>query len=107
VNDPEISLDEFKSLLADLGSLLILDVREPWEYKIAHIPGSLLLSQENFKETLEKARFVTHVVVVCHHGFRSLQATQHLHEEGLTHVRSLQGGIDAYSLFLDPLIPRY
>jgi rhodanese-related sulfurtransferase len=89
------------------GEILIIDVREEWEYNVAHIPGSILLVDTNFKEVLAKAKQASHVVVVCHHGMRSMNATLYLREQGIYNAKSLRGGIDAYSLQIDQSIQRY
>lgn len=81
---------------------ILLDVREPWEAELASIPGSVLvpLGQLHTFESAEP------VVVYCHHGIRSASARDALIERGMT-ATSLVGGIDAWSLHIDPKVQRY
>ena len=103
----EITVSEFSEMQKRNAKTLILDVREDWEYEIAKIPNSVLLTEKNFEENVEKSRLVECVIVVCHHGLRSMNATLYLRENGVANARSLQGGIDAYSSKLYNSIPRY
>ncbi|BBH52292.1 rhodanese-like domain-containing protein [Fluviispira sanaruensis] len=103
----EITVDQFAEMKMRKAKMLIIDVREDWEYELANIPNSYLLTETNFEETVESAKKVECVIVVCHHGLRSMNATLYLRENGVTNARSLQGGIDLYSSKIDPSIPRY
>ncbi len=93
--------------MAENPDLRLLDVREPWEYQTAAIENSLPVGQEQAKEIIEQWDRSTPIVCVCHHGLRSLQACQFLAQQGFTDVSNLTGGIDAWSLEVDPSIPRY
>jgi rhodanese-related sulfurtransferase len=108
--DYEISTQELKQLLASNTSRspVVIDVREPWEYKTAHIVGSTLIPMGDipsraFSELDPEAR----IVAVCHHGVRSMNVAIWLREQGFEHVQSLRGGMDAWSAEIDPSIPRY
>lgn len=103
----EISISHFTDLLQTSKKVLIVDVREEWEYNIAHIPNSILLTEMNFENILNKAKESDEVIVVCHHGMRSMNATLYLREHGIHNAKSLTGGIDAYSLHVDKSIQRY
>ncbi len=107
MNSAEISITKFAELLSLKEKILLLDVREEWEYNIAHIPGSELLTEINFENMLLKSKEASYVVVVCHHGMRSMNATLYLREHGVHNAKSLSGGIDAYSLTVDKSIQRY
>lgn len=87
----------------------LLDVREPEEHALVHLPGArliplgeLLLRQEELADWKEEE-----VVVYCHHGIRSLNAISQLRHLGFTRLRNLAGGIDRWSLEVDPRAPRY
>ena len=86
-----------------------LDCREPSEDDAAHIEGSQLIPMREFPgrlaelEALRNSRIVVH----CHHGGRSLRVTQWLREQGFPNVQNMTGGIDAWSLQVDPSVPRY
>ena len=89
----------------------LIDVREPEELAIAHLPGfiNLPLSQYGEWSGNIQTRFDPHAetVVLCHHGVRSAQMCYWLLQQGFTHVKNVAGGIDAYSSRVDPTIPRY
>ncbi|APJ05069.1 hypothetical protein AXG55_03700 [Silvanigrella aquatica] len=103
----EITIDEFALLKERNAKILIVDVREEWEYEVAHLPQSFLLTEKNFEQTVANSKNVECVIVVCHHGLRSMNATLYLRENGVGNARSLKGGIDAYSAKLDNSVPRY
>lgn len=87
----------------------LLDVRQPWEHEAAALPDSLLVPLHELParaaEVQPPAGALT--IVYCHHGVRSLSAAAFLARLGLTDVASLAGGIDAWSLRIDPRVPRY
>ena len=87
----------------------LIDVRQPWENGIAKLPESLLipLNELQLRTAEIPTESTTLVVLYCHHGIRSLSAVSYLQKLGYTHVRSLAGGIDAWSCEVDPTIPRY
>jgi rhodanese-related sulfurtransferase len=89
----------------------LIDVREPWEVEMAAIAGfaNLPLSEFANWETQIHQRFEAdkETLVLCHHGIRSAQMCQWLHGQGFTQVRNISGGIDAYSMQVDPAVPRY
>ena len=89
--------------------LLLLDVREEDEYATARIEGSKLIpmSQLGNRAGELDAYRETLIVVHCHHGIRSLQVTHALRNHGFAKVQSMSGGIDQWSLLVDPEVPRY
>jgi len=91
--------------------LQLLDVREPEEVAIAALKGFDHLPLSHFADwaNLIHTRFEPHVetLVICHHGIRSAQMCQWLTIQGFTNVKNVDGGIDAYSVRVDPTIPRY
>lgn len=100
---------EVRDKLAAGEKLRFLDVREPEEYAICRIGESPLiplgeLSSRAGEIELEEDEFL---VVYCHHGIRSLSAVAILQNAGITHAASLTGGIDAWSVQVDPRVPRY
>jgi rhodanese-related sulfurtransferase len=92
-------------------SLQLIDVRESQEVAIAAIEGSAVLSLSKFADWSDQitTQFDPHqeTIVMCHHGVRSAQMCQWLLNIGFTNVKNVAGGIDAYSLRIDPAIPRY
>lgn len=106
----EISCQDLETLLADDPSgLLLVDCREPWEHEQVSIAGSTLIPMNDTPSRIEEYRAADpkEVVVYCHHGMRSLQVVGWLREQGLEGVRSLAGGIDAWSAAVDPSLARY
>jgi len=86
----------------------LLDVREDFEWEAAHIEGAQLLTQELAHQILHGAwPKDTAIVFHCHHGMRSLDAAAYFLGHGFTNVRSMDGGIDAWSREVDHSVPRY
>lgn len=102
----QVSPRELEGLLKE-GKVKLLDVREEHEHRMVHIEGDQLATQELVDEIFEKWSKNTPIVLYCHKGVRSLQAAANLTAQGLTNVRSVRGGIDAWSEEIDPLLPRY
>ena len=83
-----------------------LDVREPWEFALAKIPGAILIPLGELANRVGELDPSRPIALYCHHGVRSLQALRFLKGEGFTDLAHLSGGIDAYSL-VDSAVPRY
>ena len=106
--DPEISVQAFAEQRKQPHAILLLDVREPWEYQTASLPDSLLMPMgEVASRAYQELDPDTPIVVLCHHGARSLSVTMWLRNQGFDHAQSLAGGIDAWSRAIDPTVPRY
>ena len=89
----------------DTASVQILDVREPWEYELARIPGAILIPLGELGARIGELERTRPVALYCHHGARSLHALRFLRSAGFSEVAHLAGGIEAYSQ-LDPSVPR-
>lgn len=108
----QIRADQLAERMAILVSpLQLIDVREPEEVAIAAIEQFTVLPFSTFAEWSESflTEFNPHTetIVMCHHGIRSAYFCQWLQRQGFTNVKNLVGGIDAYSLSIDPTVPRY
>lgn len=105
----EIEPQQVQALQDSGQSFLFLDCREPDEYELTSIPGTMLLPMSELRERVEElaAYRDSHIVVHCHHGRRSLSVTQALRQAGFSQVQSMSGGIDQWSLEIDPSVPRY
>ena len=104
----EITPQAFAQQRQQPNAPLLLDVREPWEHETASIPNSVLIPMGDIPSRAHAELDPdAHIVVVCHHGARSLNVTLWLREQGFTHAQSLAGGIDAWSRSVDPEVPRY
>lgn len=85
----------------------VVDVREPWETDICRIEGSLTLPLGTLPQSLDQLPRDKPVVVVCHHGMRSLQAVMWLRSQGFENAVNLRGGIDAWARQVEPRMATY
>jgi rhodanese-related sulfurtransferase len=107
--DEEIDVQAVQALRAGGESFLLLDCREPDEQAIARIGGAVLIPMRTIPERLAELEphRTARIVVHCHHGVRSLRVTRFLRERGFARAQSMTGGIEAWSLEIDPATPRY
>ncbi len=105
----EISVQDAKSLLDSGASVRLVDCREADEYAICKIERSELIPLSVFRtEAPAKLQDKTQTILTyCHHGMRSMRAAEFLAALGYKDVFSLHGGIEAWSLEIDPSVPRY
>src|SRR5216684_2681674 len=104
--DYEIPVNELKDKLDAREPLALLDVREAWEYTTAHIEGSKHIPMgEVPARAHQELDPEEHIVVICHHGVRSLNVAHWLRQQGFEKAQSLQGGIDHWSRTIDSKIP--
>ncbi len=85
----------------------VIDVREAWEWAQVHLPSSRLVPLGSLPTQVDSLPRVGALVLLCHHGGRSLQATRFLREIGFDNAVNLSGGIDRWALEIDPSLPRY
>jgi adenylyltransferase/sulfurtransferase len=104
----EVTVHELKRALDDpkLG-IQVLDVREPHEYQIAHLEGARLLPLSTLAQQIAKLSPNQSYYIHCHAGGRSLKAVQFLREHGFKHLKSVKGGITAWSDEIDRTVPKY
>jgi adenylyltransferase/sulfurtransferase len=88
-------------------ALVILDVREPWEFDLACLPNSTLVPLSTIPSAVHRLERDAEYVVLCHHGMRSEMAANFMRAQGFPRVHNLLGGIDAWSLQVDHTVPRY
>ena len=100
--------EELKERLAGPRPPRLLDVRQPEEHAFAALPNSRLVPLDELPGRVEELAEwrAEEVVVYCHHGIRSINAAVLLERHGFT-AMSMRGGIDAWSLRIDPSLPRY
>jgi adenylyltransferase/sulfurtransferase len=103
----ELTVHELKDALEEGRRLVLLDVREPWEFDVCHIAGSRLVPLGSFAEAAATLDAGAEYVTICHTGRRSLQAALFLKSQGIERVRSLRGGVEAWAVTIDPAMPRY
>lgn len=106
----EIPPAEVKQRLDANEKLILIDVREPFEHAQAKIEGSQLVPLRSIPGALgelQSRAAEAPLVVFCHHGVRSLNAVAWLRQNGLENCCSMSGGIDQWSVEIDPRVPRY
>ena len=91
------------------SDVLLLDCREPDEHATARIEGATLIPMREIPERLAELEPWRNkpIVVHCHHGMRSMRVAQFLRDSGFARAQSMRGGIEAWSLEIDPGVPRY
>ncbi len=86
---------------------LLLDVREPFEVQTAAVAGARHVPMRQIPEAVGDLPRDRDILVLCHVGGRSMRVTQFLRAQGFDRVANIAGGIDAWSLEIDPAVPRY
>jgi rhodanese-related sulfurtransferase len=103
----EISAAEAAELLKSKNAKIV-DVREPWEFAKTSIEGSLLMPMgEVPSRANQELDPDERLLVLCHHGVRSMNVTVWMRNQGFEQAQSVRGGIDAWSREVDPQLPRY
>ncbi len=102
-----ISVKDLKDRLDKGDKIFLLDVREPHEYSMAKIEGSVLIPLGTLPTSLDQLNTEDEIVALCHRGMRSADAVGFLLQQGFSNVKNLVGGIDAWSIEVDPEVPRY
>ncbi len=89
--------------------VLLVDVREDWEREIGRIPDDVHVPMNEIPRRLAEVRAPDGgaLVIYCHAGVRSLMVAGFLEQNGVPGALSLAGGIDAWSVEVDPSVPRY
>ena len=93
-------------MIASGAPIELVDVRTDEERAVAKIDGSRLLDHA-YHDALLRLDRDTPIVFQCHHGIRSQGAAEYFRREGFRNLHNLQGGIEAWSLLVDPSVPRY
>jgi rhodanese-related sulfurtransferase len=106
----EIAPKEIQRRLQAGEKLALIDVREPGEFQLARIDGAELIPMRTVPAELSRLDAQadeTELIVFCHHGVRSLNVVNWLRGQGVDACQSMAGGIDRWSLEIDPTVPRY
>lgn len=106
----EISVvDTQATLQADAENCLLLDCRNPDELEVARIDGARLIPMDQIPERVAEldAYRDKQLLVICHAGVRSAMVANWLRDNGFERAQSVAGGIDAWSVLIDPSVPRY
>lgn len=108
MTDYEISVEDVKGKVDAGESFTLLDVREPWEFETARIGGAKLMPMGDVPSRAHQELDPDdHIVVMCHHGVRSMNVTVWLRQQGFENAQSMRGGIDAWSRRVDEKVPKY
>ncbi len=86
---------------------VLLDVREPWEIELCQLAGSQHIPMHLIPMRCEEIDPEREVVVICHHGGRSMQVAMFLERKGFASVYNLTGGVEAWACEVDPSMCRY
>ncbi len=106
--DYEITPVEVKMKIDQGDKFTLLDVRELWEFETASIDGAKLISMGDIPSRAnQELDPEDHIVVICHHGVRSMNVTAWLRQQGFEKTQSMRGGIDAWSRVVDTKVPTY
>ncbi|MGA3018132.1 MAG: molybdopterin-synthase adenylyltransferase MoeB [Bryobacteraceae bacterium] len=107
VNEGEIDVVELKQKIDRGDNFVLIDVREPHEYRICNIPGAQLIPLGEFPKRVGELDPAADIVIHCRSGMRSAKACAVLRQAGFQHVRNVVGGILAWSDKVDPRVPKY
>jgi rhodanese-related sulfurtransferase len=107
MDELEIKPADVKARFDRGEKLVLVDVREHWEYQVCRIEGAKHVPLGSLAASLEMLPDVDEVICYCHHGMRSLEAAAWLRVQGFEKAKSLAGGIERWSVEVDPKVPRY
>ena len=106
--DFEISVGQVKALQKSRAEFTLLDVREPWEWEKAVVEGAKHIPMGDIPARAHQELDPdSHLIVMCHHGVRSLSVTNWLRQQGFEKAQSMRGGIDGWARTVDPKVPLY
>lgn len=103
----EIDPATANGMVTGAGKTVLLDVREPWELKIAAVPGALHIPMQDVPDRLAELDHDADLVVFCHHGNRSRVVARYLEQNGFDRVFNLAGGIEAWARQIAPDMAEY
>jgi rhodanese-related sulfurtransferase len=103
----QIDVSELDRIIRQNQQVTLVDVREPWEVQICTIAGSVNVPLSTLPQNLDRLSAAGRLVVLCHHGGRSMQAVAWLRQNGFGNATNLSGGIDAWARQVDPAMATY
>lgn len=108
----QLSAPDLAAWLADPArpKPLLLDVREGWEVQTAALPGITHIPMSQIPGRVDEIAAAAaggDIVSICHHGARSMQVAMFLESRGVGNLHNLSGGINAWSMQVDPTVPKY
>jgi rhodanese-related sulfurtransferase len=99
--------EELKKRLDAGEKPILLDVREPWEFSICKIEGSVNISMSEPEKLISKLNANDEIIAICHHGMRSFQVCNYLENNDFNKVLNLDGGIDSWAKTIDTDMAQY
>ncbi len=99
--------EELKKRLDAGEKPILLDVREPWEFSICKIEGSVNISMSEPEKLINELNANDEIIAICHHGMRSFQVCNYLKNNGFNKVLNLDGGIDSWAKTIDTDMAQY
>ncbi len=107
MNDDELTAIDLAFRVTNGTAPVIIDVREQWEFDLAHVAGSILIPLSTLPSAIGQLDPAGAYVMLCHHGMRSEMGANFLRGQGFERVLNLVGGIDAWSTDVDSTVSRY
>jgi rhodanese-related sulfurtransferase len=104
---PIQSISAQQALEMQAQGALVLDVREPWELEIAAIDHALNIPMQTIPLALDALPREQALLIICHHGIRSMQVARFLEQQGFDDLFNVAGGTDAWSRTVNTALPRY
>tara|TARA_B110000196_G_scaffold53658_1_gene44311 strand:+ start:211 stop:528 length:318 start_codon:yes stop_codon:yes gene_type:complete len=99
--------EELKKRLDAGEKPILLDVREPWEFSICKIEGSVNISMSEPEKLINELNANDEIIAICHHGMRSFQVCNYLENNGFNNTLNLDGGIDSWAKTIDTDMAQY
>ena len=99
--------EELKKRLDAGEKPILLDVREPWEFSICKIEGSVNISMSEPERLINELNANDEIIAICHHGMRSFQVCNYLENNAFNKVLNLDGGIDSWAKTIDTDMAQY
>jgi rhodanese-related sulfurtransferase len=103
----QFTAEQLKDYLATGKTPVILDVREAWEYEICHLANSIHMSMSQIPARRDELNPEDEIIVLCHHGIRSIQVATYLESQGFLNLINLEGGIDTWAKSVDTAMSQY
>ena len=104
---PSVTVEELQQKLQGVTQPLLIDVREPFEYQMCHIPGAQLIPLGTLPAHFNAWDKETEIFLQCRSGGRSAEAVKLLQQAGFTKVFNVEGGILAWADRIDPTVQKY
>ena len=102
-----ITAVQLSTLLDNGDKLVLLDVRDPWEFEICKLNGSLNIPMNEIAGKTQELDPDARTIVICHFGMRSMEVGNFLESSGFRDIVNLDGGLDAWAEQVDQDMPRY